>query len=158
MKEITRRMIDAVEFVEPHSTFIKVKDSELRYVSKLLIEHSLVIRVKDDRNVYIAKNHYKLIYDSIAEMPEFQELVKNDLQNQIRSEVIEWKKGKRIKYDTRLADTNLMKFSKILRKQKGTLHKSYIKIDGELKEAVLIDKRLADHLQEIFKEKLQYKN
>ncbi|HDM8068995.1 hypothetical protein LCS78_11305 [Vibrio harveyi] len=158
MKDMTMRMIDAVEFVAPHSTLIKVKDSELRYVSKLLIEHSLVIRVKDERNVYIAKNHYKLIYDSIAEMPEFQELVENDLQNQIRNEVVAWKKGKRIRFDTRLADTKLMKFSKILRKQKGTLKKVYIKIDGELKEAVLIDKRLADHLQEIFKEKLQYKN
>ncbi|MEZ9619817.1 hypothetical protein AB4264_25530 [Vibrio sp. 10N.261.55.B8] len=158
MQEITRRMIKAVEFVEPHSTLIKVKNSELRYVSKLLIEHRLVIRVADDRNVYIAKNHYKLIYDSIATMPEFQELVKNDLQNQIRNEVIAWKKGKRIKFDTRLVDTKLMKFTKILRKQKGTLKKAYIKIDGELREAVLIDKRLADHLQKIFKEKSQYKN
>lgn len=155
MNDMTRKMIDAVEFVEPHSTLIKVKNSELRYVSKLLIDHSLVIRVINDRNVYIAKNHYKLIYDSIAEMSEFQELVKNDLQNQIRSEVVEWKKGKRIKFDTRLADTKLMKFSKILRKQKGTLQKRYIKIDGELKEAVLIDKRLAEHLQESLKEKLQ---
>lgn len=155
MKEITRRMIKAVEFVEPHSTLIKVKDSELRYVSKLLIEHSLVVRVENDRNVYIANNHYKLIYAAIAKMPEFQELVKNDLTNQIRNVVVAWKKGKRIKFDTRLADTKLMKFSKILRKQKGTLHKSYIKIDGELKEAVLIDKRLADHLQESLKEKLQ---
>jgi hypothetical protein len=155
MKDMTRKMIQAVEFVEPHSTLIKIKDSELRYVSKLLIEHSLVIRVKDDRNVYIAKNHYQLIYAAIVDTPEFQELVKNDLQNQIRSEVVEWKKGKRIKFDTRLADTKLMKFSKILRKQKGTLHKAYIKIDGELKEAVLIDKRLADHLQELLKEKLQ---
>jgi hypothetical protein len=155
MKDMTRKMIDAVEFVEPHSTLIKVKDSELRYVSKLLIDHSLVVRVADDRNVYIAKNHYQLIYAAIAEMSEFQELVKNDLTNQIRNEVVTWKKGKRIKFDTRLADTKLMKFSKILRKQKGTLQKRYIKIDGELKESVLIDKRLADHLQESLKEKLQ---
>lgn len=151
MKDMTRKMINAVEFVEAHSTLIKVKDSELRYVSKLLIEHSLVVRVADERNVYIAKNHYKLIYDSIAKTPEFQELVKNDLTNQIRNEVIEWKKGKRIKFDTRLADTKLMKFSKILRKQKGTLQKRYIKIDGVLKESVLIDKRLAEHLQDKFK-------
>ncbi|WP_343289780.1 hypothetical protein AAIA71_01700 [Vibrio harveyi] len=151
MKDLTRKMIDAVEFVEPHSTLIKVKDSKLRYVSKLLIDHSLVIRVKDNRNVYIPKNHYQLIYAAIAEMPEYQKLVKNDLQNQIRSEVVEWKKGKRIKFDTRLADTKLMKFSKILRKQKGTLQKRYIKIDGELKESVLIDRRLAEHLQEKFK-------
>ncbi|KFI12681.1 hypothetical protein IX95_06930 [Vibrio sp. B183] len=143
-------MIQAVEFVEPHSTLIKVKDSELRYVSKLLIDHSLVIRVQDDRNVYIAKNHYQLIYAAIADMQEFQELVKNDISNQIRSEVVEWKKGKRIKFDTRLADTKLMKFSKILRKQKGTLQKRYIKIDGELKESVLIDRRLAEHLQDKF--------
>ncbi|EHR0227803.1 hypothetical protein KS670_003363 [Vibrio parahaemolyticus] len=150
MKNITRKMIQAVEFVEPHSTLIKVKDSELRYVSKLLIDHSLVIRVQDDRNVYIAKNHYQLIYAAIADMQEFQELVKNDISNQIRSEVVEWKKGKRIKFDTRLADTKLMKFSKILRKQKGTLQKRYIKIDGELKESVLIDRRLAEHLQDKF--------
>ncbi|EKH9208455.1 hypothetical protein NB550_13175 [Vibrio parahaemolyticus] len=155
MKQIIKKIIEAVEFVEPHSTLIKVKDSELRYISKLLIEHSLVIRVKDNRNVYIAKNHYKLIYASIAEMPEYQKLVKNDLTNQIRNEVVAWKKGKRIKFDTRLADTKLMKFSKILRKQKGTLHKAYIKINGERKESVLIDKRLADHLQESLKEKLQ---
>lgn len=150
MKDLTRKMIDAVEFVEPHSTLIKVKDSKLRYVSKLLIDHSLVIRVQDDRNVHIAKNHYQLIYAAIAEMSEFQELVKNDISNQIRNEVIAWKKGKRIKFDTRLADTKLMKFSKILRKQKGTLQKRYIKIDGVLKESVLIDKRLAEHLQDKF--------
>lgn len=151
MKEITRKMIQAVEFVDAHSTLIKVKDSELRYVSKLLIDHSLVIRVQDDRNVYIAKNHYQLIYAAIADMQEFQELVKNDISNQIRNEVIAWKKGKRIKFDTRLSDTKLMKFSKILRKQKGTLQKRYIKIEGVLKESVLIDKRLADHLQDKFK-------
>lgn len=151
MKDMTRKMIQAVEFVEAHSTLIKVKDSELRYVSKLLIEHSLVVRVSDDRNVYIAKNHYKLIYDSISKMSEFQEMVNNDLQNQIRNEVVAWKKGKRIKFDTRLADTKLMKFTKILRKQKGTLQKAYIKIDGELKELVLIDKRLAEHLHNTFK-------
>ncbi|WP_343289638.1 hypothetical protein AAIA71_11545 [Vibrio harveyi] len=73
MKDMTRRMIDAVEFVEPHSTLIKVKNSELRYISKLLIDHSLVVRVVDDRNVYVAKNHYQLIYAAIAEMSEFQE-------------------------------------------------------------------------------------
>ncbi|WP_159737141.1 hypothetical protein [Vibrio atypicus] len=150
MKEIVKRMIDAVEFVEPHSTLIKLKDSELRYVSKLMIEHSLVIRVKDNRSVYVAKNHYKLIYAAISEVPEFQELVKNDISNQIRNEVIEWKKGKRIKFDTRLSDTKLMRFVRALNKQKGTTKKAYFRVDGELKEAVLIDKRLVEHLQEKF--------
>ncbi|MCY9804401.1 hypothetical protein OTK51_13285 [Vibrio scophthalmi] len=148
MKDITKQIIKAVEFVEPHSTLIKVKDSKLRYISKILIEHSLVIRVENDRNIYIAKNYYKLIYDSIAEMSEFQDLVENDLQNQIRNQVVAWKKGKRIKFDTRLADTKLMKFTKILHKQKGTLKKAYIKVDGEFREFVLIDKRLANHLHE----------
>lgn len=147
MKDMTRRMIDAVEFVDPHSTLIKVKDSELRYISKKLIDHNLVVRIEGDKNVFIPKNHYQLIYDAIAETSEFQTLIQNDLQNKIRQSIIEWKKGKRIKFDTPLSNTSLKKYVKIIRKQRGTLKKAYIRVDGELKEYVMIDQRLVQHLE-----------
>ncbi|WP_434998782.1 hypothetical protein ACRZ5S_19555 [Vibrio scophthalmi] len=147
MKDMTRRMIKAIEYVEPHSTLIKVKNSELRYVSKQLIVHNLVVRVDGNKNVYIPKNHYQLIYDAISETSEFQNLIHNDLQNRIRQSIIQWKKGKRIKFDTPLSNTSLKKYVKIIRKQRGTLKKAYIRVDGALKEYVMIDQRLVQHLE-----------
>lgn len=151
------KILESVSDLEPSKKTVKVCDSKLRYITDLLVESDLVVRVADEKFYHLPLNFYREIYKAVRTMPEFKKLVQDDLNNRIKECVISWKAKKRIKYDTILKQSEISKTNFVLSRMKGTTAEKSIMVDGKRKKHIMVDGRLVKHLMNEFKHDEDFK-
>lgn len=157
MKVITKVMLKVVEGVKPSSTLIKVKDSNLRHITDLLIDHRLVVRKENERSLYIPENHYHLIYDSISNLAEYKLTVNQDLNSMMTCAIEDWLSENELNFDEKLIDSKISKTSHILNKIKGTTKIRQVSVGGKKSRYRFTDKRLVSYVYSQFKNHPDFK-
>ncbi|MFZ3527920.1 hypothetical protein LCA30_02160 [Vibrio harveyi] len=152
MKRITKTMLCAVEGIIPSTTLIKVKDSKLRFISKILIDHRLVVRKANERSIYIPENHYHLIYDAISDLSEYKLSVNKDLNFMMICAIEDWLLENKVVYNEILIDSKIAKTGHLLNKVKGASKIKQVKINGKIAKFRFVDSRLVKYIFSNFKD------